>query len=323
MTNLKLDTIHDFDTIFDTDEKASDFFFSSRYPDGIVKCPKCKCEKIWITRSGKMPYKCSNKECYFTFSLRSLSLIHASNLSFTTWLRLIFYYTSSKGKMSSSQMGEQLNFATTFLVDEKLKLIFDNIAKTGRDNYSVFEDAVKNIFILNDKRETINSKTLLNSNFLLPTEILDFNKKLDYSKIIAFIKKTLYFYLHKRWIFILFCEPEDVMAEMFITIIESGVKECTGSFIKKMVYKTTGILWRRYCKEHPSLDNHFRNYHKEWQRDNARRIGKWYLAHLLSTHKCEWGASFKEVRKDNELLNIKKAEIIEYRKKHSKFRIED
>ncbi len=74
--------------MFDTEEKAEQWFIEQRWPDGVV-CPRCESENIASRKSRKpQPFRC--RACLKDFSVKTGSLLHSSNIAVLEWA-IAFY----------------------------------------------------------------------------------------------------------------------------------------------------------------------------------------------------------------------------------------
>lgn len=70
---------------FANEREAEDYLAGKRW-EGKVCCPHCHKEKPYKTNRG---YKCSNRECYKKFTVKSNTFFENSNLPLRKWLGMI------------------------------------------------------------------------------------------------------------------------------------------------------------------------------------------------------------------------------------------
>ena len=88
------------------DNKAEQMFIAARWPDGIA-CPKCGSLDVYESASRpSQPFRCRN--CHGYFSVKTGSLMHGSNLSYSKWALAIYLMTSSGKGMSSIRMARDV-----------------------------------------------------------------------------------------------------------------------------------------------------------------------------------------------------------------------
>ena len=85
--------------MFPDDETAERWFIETRWPTGVA-CPKCGSFNIQERKTRKpQPYRC--RDCRKDFSVKTGTLMQASNLGFQVWA-LAFYLVSTGIKGTSS-----------------------------------------------------------------------------------------------------------------------------------------------------------------------------------------------------------------------------
>ena len=92
--------------MFPDDTAAEAWLVDTRWPDG-VQCPNCG---SWRVQSGTahktMPYRC--RECRKRFSVRSKTVMAASNLGFQVWILAIYLLTTGIKGTSSMKLHRDL-----------------------------------------------------------------------------------------------------------------------------------------------------------------------------------------------------------------------
>ena len=92
--------------MFPDDTTAEAWLVDTRWPDG-VQCPNCG---SWRVQSGTahktMPYRC--RECRKRFSVRSKTVMAASNLGFQVWILAIYLLTTGIKGTSSMKLHRDL-----------------------------------------------------------------------------------------------------------------------------------------------------------------------------------------------------------------------
>ena len=96
---------------FDTAEKAETWFFEQRWPFGVA-CPFCGTLNVAVVASRKpQPFRCREKECRKSFSVKTGTLLHSSNLPLSKWaIAFSLYATNLKG-VSSMKLHRDLGIA--------------------------------------------------------------------------------------------------------------------------------------------------------------------------------------------------------------------
>ena len=83
---------------FDTEDKAEAWFVEQRWPSGVA-CIFCGSLNVAIVATRKpQPFRCREKECRKSFSVKTGTLLHSSNLPLSKWAIAFFLYaTNLKG----------------------------------------------------------------------------------------------------------------------------------------------------------------------------------------------------------------------------------
>ena len=90
--------------MFPDDDAAEKWFVEQRWPDGL-RCPRCGSENVLDGSKHKtMPYRCRQKGCRKRFSVRTKSIMEASNLGFQIWEIALYLLTTSLKGVSSMKL---------------------------------------------------------------------------------------------------------------------------------------------------------------------------------------------------------------------------
>lgn len=92
-----------------TEAKCIEFFINLRWKDG-AECPHCNSKKVYTLKNGKS-FRCGNTECRETFSIRTGTVMEASNISIKKWILAIYLATSNKKGISSVQLGKHIGIS--------------------------------------------------------------------------------------------------------------------------------------------------------------------------------------------------------------------
>jgi len=93
--------------MFPDDETAEKWFIQVRWPDGIT-CPSCDSRNVFTKASHKtMPFRCN--DCKKRFSVKTNSLMHASNISYRKWVIAVYLVTTSLKGVSSMKLHRDLD----------------------------------------------------------------------------------------------------------------------------------------------------------------------------------------------------------------------
>ena len=96
---------------FDTEEKAETWFIEQRWPVGVA-CPFCGSLNVATVASRKpQPFRCREKVCRKSFSVKTGTLLHSSNLPLSQWAIAFFLYATNLKGVSSMKLHRDLGIA--------------------------------------------------------------------------------------------------------------------------------------------------------------------------------------------------------------------
>ena len=95
--------------LFPDDHAAERWFTEIRWPDG-PSCHYCGSSNVQSgTKHKTMPYRCREKECGKRFSVRTGTVMQASNLPYRTWAVAIYLLLTSLKSVSSMKLHRDLD----------------------------------------------------------------------------------------------------------------------------------------------------------------------------------------------------------------------
>ncbi len=96
---------------FDTEDKAEAWFVEQRWPSGVA-CIFCGSLNVAIVATRKpQPFRCREKECRKSFSVKTGTLLHSSNLPLSKWAIAFFLYSTNLKGVSSMKLHRDLGIA--------------------------------------------------------------------------------------------------------------------------------------------------------------------------------------------------------------------
>ena len=96
---------------FDTEDKAEAWFVEQRWPSGVA-CPFCGTLNVAVVASRKpQPFRCREKACRKSFSVKTGTLLHSSNLPLSKWAIAFFLYATNLKGVSSMKLHRDLGIA--------------------------------------------------------------------------------------------------------------------------------------------------------------------------------------------------------------------
>ena len=95
--------------MFPDDATAERWFADARWPNGPA-CPHCGSENVQAGAAHPtMPYRCRERECRKRFSVKTGTVMQASNLGFQVWAIAIYLTLTSLKSVSSMKLHRDLN----------------------------------------------------------------------------------------------------------------------------------------------------------------------------------------------------------------------
>src|SRR6202790_152753 len=104
-------------------ENCKAFLSSLRWPDGVVKCPRCQSEKIfWIGK--ERVWKCYGKHDHAKFSLKTGSIFEDSPIALEKWLPAAWMLMNCKNGISSYELHRALGVTqkTAWFMLQRIRL---------------------------------------------------------------------------------------------------------------------------------------------------------------------------------------------------------
>lgn len=104
-------TLTDLFERFPSDAAAERWFVKVRWPDGPY-CPHCGSFNVLSgAKHATMPYRCREKECRKRFSVRTGTVMEASNIGYRKWALAIHLLSSRPKGISNIQLGKDLGIS--------------------------------------------------------------------------------------------------------------------------------------------------------------------------------------------------------------------
>jgi hypothetical protein len=103
----------EFDALFPTDEACKTYLTRRRWPDGVVKCPRCGNDKVWTLRARPFHWqcnKCGPRE--YRFSVTVGTIFENSNVNLRQWFKVIYLMLVSKKGISALQVHRMMGFGS-------------------------------------------------------------------------------------------------------------------------------------------------------------------------------------------------------------------
>jgi transposase-like protein len=92
---------------FADDQRAFDYMKLIRWPDGIVRCPKCESEEVSFISTRKL-WTCKECKTKKQFTLRVGTIFEDSPIKYDKWICAIWLIANAKNGISSYEIGRAL-----------------------------------------------------------------------------------------------------------------------------------------------------------------------------------------------------------------------
>ena len=92
---------------FSNPDTALRYATGLRWPDGVVKCPRCGSTEVWTLPSARQ-WKCKVKHAQQKFTVKVGSIMEDSPLGLDKWLSAIWLIASCKNGISSYEIHRAL-----------------------------------------------------------------------------------------------------------------------------------------------------------------------------------------------------------------------
>ncbi len=105
-----------------TEKKAREMIWHSRFGNEGFECPKCKSDKYYELETRAEIRKC--RSCGHQLGVRAGTMFHGSHIPLLAWIRAIFLVTRSKRGISALELQRQLGlsrYETTFNLLKKIR----------------------------------------------------------------------------------------------------------------------------------------------------------------------------------------------------------
>ena len=93
---------------FPNDEAAERYFIETRWPEG-PECPYCGSRNVLLgAKHATMPFRCRMKDCRRRFSVKTGTVMEASNIGYQNWAIAMFLMVTSLKSVSSMKLHRDL-----------------------------------------------------------------------------------------------------------------------------------------------------------------------------------------------------------------------
>lgn len=102
-----------FEAIFPTDDACKAYLTMYRWPDGVVKCPRCGNDKVWELKARPYHWLCRGcSEQGHRFFVTVGTVFANSNIGLRAWFNVIYLMLTGKKGMGASQIHRMMGFGS-------------------------------------------------------------------------------------------------------------------------------------------------------------------------------------------------------------------
>ena len=115
--------------MFSTEEKAEAWFVAQRWPNGVA-CPFCGTLNVRTVPSRKpQPFRCREKACRKSFSVKTGTVLHSSNMKLRKWAIAFYLYSTSLKGVSSMKLHRDLDIRqdTAWHMAHRIRALFPKV----------------------------------------------------------------------------------------------------------------------------------------------------------------------------------------------------
>lgn len=310
---IDIQTIGDIDRYFKEDIDARKYIAKIRWSDGIPKCTYCHNDKAYIIEKG-MRYKCAAPSCKKRFSVTVGTLLEASKIPITQWLKGIFLYAKKRGGLTSFDMAQALYITnkSAFALMDKLKFTFDKVEREGKDFKDIFQSFIYALIHEYDRYELVRNIQYY-KNPLHIKDIDDLSDMAQYDRLLRYTDYYIHVYAH--WMFLDFASPSDILSEVFIHLKEKKIKEYNAEIIIKLIQKKAGDMWMDFINRHPKFNSIYYGKSKEWKKLARATLKRSYIVDLIMDRKSN-KLTREEVKNNAVLIEMTRRNIEQERDKN-------
>jgi transposase-like protein len=124
-------TIAQFEQQFPHEDACKAYLTKNRWPDGVIRCPRCGFDKVWELPSRPFHWSC--KQCSeqgYRFSVLVGTIFENTNKPLREWFRVMHMMLTSKKGISALQIYRVMGFGsynTAHLMCSKIRVALGNV----------------------------------------------------------------------------------------------------------------------------------------------------------------------------------------------------
>jgi len=125
---LSVMTLRELLATFPTEDSCREYLFEHRWPDGVVRCPRCGQSETVYNINQPWKWECSNPECRrghaYRFSLLVGTIFQDTKYPLRVWFEVLWTILNSKKGVSALQIQRQIgagSYKTAFYMCHRLR----------------------------------------------------------------------------------------------------------------------------------------------------------------------------------------------------------
>lgn len=120
-------TLAEFDRMFPDETACKAYLKAQRWPDGVVKCPRCGNEKVYVGKARPWTWEC--KKCgagksAYRFSIIAGTIFENTNYPLLIWFKVLYLMLTSKKGISALQIHRMIgsgSYRTAWFMCHRLR----------------------------------------------------------------------------------------------------------------------------------------------------------------------------------------------------------
>ena len=123
-------TLQQFEQLFPHEDACKDYLKTQRWPDDVVRCPRCGHDHVYVLETKAWHWQCHNcSEKGYRFSILVGTIFENTNKPLREWFRVIHLMLVSKKGISALQVSRYMGFAynTAWLMCHKVRAALGNV----------------------------------------------------------------------------------------------------------------------------------------------------------------------------------------------------
>jgi transposase-like protein len=112
---------------FANEDACKAYLRDSRWPDGVVKCPRCGNDKVYTLKTLPFRWQCQSAKCGkkgYRFSVTAGTIFENTKYPLRTWFQVAYLLMQSKKGMSALQIHRQIgsgSYETAWFMCHRLR----------------------------------------------------------------------------------------------------------------------------------------------------------------------------------------------------------